>query len=498
MGAVKVVVMARIRGLVTVSVGAVVALACILVPLAAGQLPTWGADHMISDDTPASSPSSVTLAPAGAEVAGTQDPWGMAQLPDGSWLVTSRSGERIMRVADGQATELAGPGMRVIRSFVENPPERPAPDTPPVPEPDPDGAPPDPVSTDSVNTDPASPDPASTAPASTSPARPDAGAPSGDSSSSAVSDAPVTPPDEAGLYGIAVSPTFAEDSSVFLFASNGVTSRIYRLTLSGTEVTQARGILGEIPAGAGKNGGALAFGPDSYLYASVGDAGEPRLAGDLDSMNGKILRLGADGSAPPTNPLTSSVIWSAGHRNVTAMAWNAAGVMFAVEPGGDYADELNVILPGHNYGWPDLEGEGGASAGYTDPAVQWLRTDSHTVDPAGLAINDGALYVASYSGERIWRYQLTTQGFGQVQSLVVGQEGRFGAISITRDGGLAVLTANSATRAAHTIVEPYDLLPVTLPEDATDEEKQAAQEAAQERATLLKAPDRIVTFTITP
>jgi len=492
-GAVMVVVMARIRGLVTVSVGAAVALACLLVPLAAGQLPTWGADRVISDDTPASSASSVTLAPAGAEVAGTQDPWGMAQLPDGAWLVTSRSGERIMHVADGRATELSGPGMRVIRGFVENPPERPAPDAQPAPEPDPDGAPPDPVSPDTT-----SPESTSPVPGSATPAHPEAEASSGDSSSPTVPDAPVTPPDEAGLYGIAISPTFAEDSSVFLFASNGVTSRIYRLTLSGTEITQARGILGEIPAGAGKNGGALAFGPDSYLYASVGDAGEPRLAGDLDSMNGKILRLGADGSAPPTNPLTSSVIWSAGHRNVTAMAWNAAGVMFAVEPGGDYADELNVILPGHNYGWPDLEGEGGASAGYTDPAVQWLRTDSHTVDPAGLAINDGALYVASYSGERIWRYQLTTQGFGQVQSLAVGQEGRLGAISITRDGGLAVLTANSATRAAHTIVEPYDLLPVTLPEDASDEEKQAAQDAAQERATLLKAPDRIVTFTITP
>lgn len=423
------------------------ALACVcgLVPIA-----TWGTQGPESSDYSAS-PAGITLTRIASESVGLKDPWGATQLPDGSWLVTSRSAVTVTQVAASGNTELSGPALDDVRSFVFNPPQVEAPAT----------------SGEQEEKD-------------------------ADSEST---------PDEAGLYGIAVSPQYSEDGYIYAFASNGTTSRIYRLHNSGNRLWESTVIVDNLPAGAGRNGGALGFGSDGYLYASIGDAGKPRLAGDLESLAGKIIRLGADGSYPATNPLTSSLMWSAGHRNVTGFTWSADGVMLAVEPGADFADELNVIQAGHNYGWPDIEGAGGEAAGYTDPAISWLRTDSHAVDPSGVAVTGEGIYVASYSGERMWRYQLTTAGLGQVQSLEIGANGRLGAIAVAYSGDVAVLTANSSTRSVHTAKTPYDLLPPEIPTDGTTPDTDAekdAQAAAKARTAMLKAPDRIVTYKITP
>ncbi|MEM9316394.1 MAG: PQQ-dependent sugar dehydrogenase, partial [Pseudomonadota bacterium] len=111
----------------------------------------------------------------------------------------------------------------------------------------------------------------------------------------------------------------------------------------------------------------LAFGPDGMLYISVGDRdGTTRnerssarpLAQKLDSHIGKILRVRDDGSVPDDNPFVNSAnaldeIYSYGHRNVYGMGWDPeTGVMWASEFGPAGGDEINRVLPGHNYGWP--------------------------------------------------------------------------------------------------------------------------------------------------
>ena len=82
------------------------------------------------------------------------------------------------------------------------------------------------------------------------------------------------------------------------------------------------------------------------FYASVGEAGDGELAQDPGSLNGKILRMNADGSVPPDNPFAGSLVWTLGHRNVEGLAWDSSGRLWASEFGQNEFDELNLIRPG--------------------------------------------------------------------------------------------------------------------------------------------------------
>src|SRR5262249_2927394 len=122
-------------------------------------------------------------------------------------------------------------------------------------------------------------------------------------------------------------------------------------------LTEDQVILSGIPEASNHDGGALKFGPDGYLYVGTGDALSPSKAQDKSSLSGKILRIDRDGNAAPGNPFGNR-IWSLGHRNVQGFAWTSAGTMLATEhgPSGEFGwcchDELNLIQPGKNYGWP--------------------------------------------------------------------------------------------------------------------------------------------------
>ena len=105
------------------------------------------------------------------------------------------------------------------------------------------------------------------------------------------------------------------------------------------------------PARPDHNGGRLAFGPDGLLYATTGDSGDRALAGDTDSLAGKILRITPDGSVPDGNPFGNHV-WTLGHRNVEGSPSTGAGRLWATEFGEHTRDELNRIVSGHDYGWP--------------------------------------------------------------------------------------------------------------------------------------------------
>ena len=187
----------------------------------------------------------------------------------------------------------------------------------------------------------------------------------------------------------------------------------------------------------------IAFGPDGKLYAGVGETGDRGLAQDTSSLNGKILRINADGSVPADNPISGSAIWSYGHRNVQGLAWDSAGRLWSSEFGQDTFDEVNLILPGHNYGWPNVEGVGDTDGGkYTNPKVTWPTDEA---SPSGSAIVGDTLYIGALKGQAVLRVALSgtsarkesplfSQRYGRVRTTVAAPDGSLWFTTSNRDG----------------------------------------------------------------
>lgn len=255
----------------------------------------------------------------------------------------------------------------------------------------------------------------------------------------------VSPAGEGGLLGVAVSPSFARDHWVFLYYSTGSDNRIVRFPYTGKGVSGVRTLVSGIPRGPIHNGGRLAFGPDHYLYASTGETGHGELAQDRSSLGGKILRMTLDGRPAPGNPF-GTLVWTYGHRNVQGLAWDSRGRMFATEFGQHRFDEINRILPGHNYGWPVVEGFGGDRRRYTQPLLTW-RTDE--ASPSGLAYDRGSLWAGALAGTRLWQVPVSATGtVGRPVAHFTGRYGRLRAVAVAPDGSLWVSTSNRDGRGS--------------------------------------------------
>jgi glucose/arabinose dehydrogenase len=247
---------------------------------------------------------------------------------------------------------------------------------------------------------------------------------------------------EAGLLGVAVSPTFTDDHLLYFYVSTPEDNRIVRATWDGGLVAEPQTILAGIPLGPIHDGGRLAFGPDGYLYASTGETGDRDLSQDKASLAGKILRITADGEPAPGNPFGDSPIYSYGHRNVQGLAWDDADHLWASEFGDSTFDELNLIQPGHDYGWPIFEGRGDDPA-YTNPKVVWSTEDA---SPSGLAYADGHLWLAALRGQRLWRVDVDNTTASNPTDFFVGNYGRLRTVVVAPDGRLWVTTSNKDGR----------------------------------------------------
>jgi glucose/arabinose dehydrogenase len=253
---------------------------------------------------------------------------------------------------------------------------------------------------------------------------------------------------EGGLLGIALSPDFASDHMIYAYFTSGSDNRIVRMLYdakkpAGEQLGAPDTIFKGIPMGYIHNGGRIAFGPDKMLYAGTGESGQQGLAQDKKSLGGKILRLTPEGEPAPGNPFPNSPVYTYGHRNVQGLAWDDKQRLFASEFGQDTWDELNVIKPGGNYGWPDAEGKSSDSA-YQNPIAQWHTDDA---SPSGIAYAEGSIWMAGLKGERLWRIPLKgTKASAAPQAFLSGTYGRLRTVVSAGGDKLWLTTSNTDGR----------------------------------------------------
>jgi glucose/arabinose dehydrogenase len=247
---------------------------------------------------------------------------------------------------------------------------------------------------------------------------------------------------EGGLMGLAVSPTYARDHWVYAYLTTPSDNRIVRFHLGGA----VHPILTGLRRGDIHDGGRIAFGPDGKLYAGVGETGDSALAQDRSSLNGKILRMNPDGSVPAGNPFGRSLVWSYGHRNVQGLAWDSAGRLWETEFGQDRFDEVNLIRPGRNYGWPNVEGFGSTDGGrYTNPLITWPTSEA---SPSGAAIAGSTMYIGALQGQDVLRVRLHGTAATKGTPLLRGRYGRIRTVVAAPDGSLWVTTSNRDGRGS--------------------------------------------------
>ncbi len=272
---------------------------------------------------------------------------------------------------------------------------------------------------------------------------------------------------QGGLLDIALGPDFARRGTVFLTYSAGDQSArgtaVARARLDGTNLGDLR-VIWEMSkkTGAGQHfGSRIAVLPDATLLFSVGDRGSAERAQDLSDEAGKIHRVNADGSIPRDNPFATTPgalpsVYSYGHRNVQGLAVDpSGGTVWATEHGPQGGDELNLILPGKNYGWPVVTygrhygsgaaiGEGVSKRGIEGPLLQWTPS----IAPSGLVLHSGtgvpawkgSLFSGNLAGQRLVRLTVDTRRAVSVETLLSGAVGRIRDVREGPDGAVYLLT----------------------------------------------------------
>lgn len=265
---------------------------------------------------------------------------------------------------------------------------------------------------------------------------------------------------EGGMLDLALHPDFPRTPFLYLaynYEDGGQKLKIRRYEyLAGSHQVQPSILLLDgIQGGTYHNGCRLLI-FDEHLYITTGDAGKPALAQDLNSLNGKTLRLELDGRIPLDNPLPLSPIWSWGHRNAQGMAL-VDGLIIQSEHGPDQDDELNWILPAGNYGWPEV-------MGYCDrPEELTFCRDSQVVEPLiswtpTLAVGDlifydrdqfpewkGSLLLSTLKAEKLFLVTMDPShtSVDTVKEIGPLNLGRIRALEIGPEGNLFLSTSQS-------------------------------------------------------
>lgn len=252
----------------------------------------------------------------------------------------------------------------------------------------------------------------------------------------------VQPSGEAGLLGLAV-PSGANPGFIFAYYTSATDNRVVRIEWDGSRLGKQRPILTGIPKASIHDGGRLLVGAGDTLFVATGETGNPSLAQQRSSLAGKVLHITFDGKPAPGNPFAGSPVYTLGHRNVQGLALDSQGRVWASEFGEKDVDELNLLKPGGNYGWPVHEGAA-KDSDYIDPVVQWSPT--YTASPSGIAIVNNVAYIASLRGETLWRVALTGANKGKAVKVKIGNKGRLRTVAAAPDGSLWLVTSNTDGR----------------------------------------------------
>ena len=237
---------------------------------------------------------------------------------------------------------------------------------------------------------------------------------------------------QGGLLDVALHPGFAENGLIYLsYASpdddNDAATAVARGRLAGVRLEDVEEIYVALPRDdGGRHFGSRLLFADGYLFVTAGERGEPDRAQDVGDPAGSVIRLLDDGRVPEDNPFVGTAgarpeLYSIGHRNPQGMAREAAtGRIYAVEHGPKGGDELNLIEPGANYGWPVITygksymgfkiGEGTHKEGMAQPVHYWVPS----ISPSGLMIYDadrfpawqGSFFAGALSGELLVRLEV--------------------------------------------------------------------------------------------
>ncbi|WP_416298353.1 PQQ-dependent sugar dehydrogenase [Paenibacillus illinoisensis] len=264
-------------------------------------------------------------------------------------------------------------------------------------------------------------------------------------------EAPFNEEGEGGLLGLAADPDFENNGYLYAYHSylegDEIANRVLRLKVNGDQAVIDKELLGNIPGGTNHNGGRIKIGPDNMLYITTGERYEPELAQDQNSLGGKILRIGLDGSIPSDNPWPNSPVYSMGHRNAQGLAWNPDNkFLYATEHGQRNYDEINRIEAGENYGWPEVEGDEHDNGTYQAPLA---HSGDDTWAPSGIAFMEegpwaGSLLAANLRGEQLLHITLSEDGtqVEKVEPIFEDEWGRIRNVTAGEDGKLYILTNN--------------------------------------------------------
>ena len=250
-----------------------------------------------------------------------------------------------------------------------------------------------------------------------------------------------------GLLGIAVHPAFDNNHFIYVYYTyekdGTLWNKILRITELNNKLDAAKTIFDNIPGSVYNNGGIIKFGPDGKLYVGTGSVSESSHGSqDIQSLEGKILRLNDDGTIPDDNPFSDSPVFSFGHMNPKGLGWDNRENLFVTEMGPSKNDEINLVRSGGNYGWPEQECSGNEE--FIDPIVCY----DPAIEPGGIAFYygdkiklDNPLVLASLRASQLFNLEIDDEI--KSQTSILSGIGRIRDVAIGPDDHLYLITSNT-------------------------------------------------------
>lgn len=261
---------------------------------------------------------------------------------------------------------------------------------------------------------------------------------------------------EGGLMSVELDPAFDQNSYLYLCASRDDGTwhnQVLRYVVSNNTLVFDRFVIRDgMLAGSNHDGCRVRFGPDGKLWITMGDAGNGSNAQNPSRLNGKVLRVNSDGSIPSDNPVLPgaagrSAVFTWGNRNPQGLAFEpGSGRVFEIEHGDSTHDEINILVPAGNYGYPIYRGPVNRP-GYIDPAwssgnVTLATSGGEFLSGPQWGLWSGSLVVATLKETDLRRFELFDGTARQTDVLFDNAWGRLRTPRLAPDGSLYLTTDN--------------------------------------------------------